>query len=579
VEPAVSCGQLTIRARGTVRAVLSSRKARLFSTLLAVPLIVSLSSLGPTFADDPPRRAPAETLLQLSADPFTDAVAQHRTEVEPDNFAFGSTVVSTFQVGRISNGGASNIGFATSTDAGVHWTNGFLPGSTKVATPPGKYDRASDASVAFDAKHNVWIISYLGLITPDPNRASTFKVDVLVSRSTDGGLTWSAAVPVDATGTKFLDKNWTACDNTPSSPFFGNCYTEYDDNSRNDLVLMSTSTDGGLNWGPGKPTSDPPNAFSRPRGTPGAHGIGGQPLVEPNGRVVVPYVNLDVELGFFAFGAGSFVSTDGGATWSRSVLISEQDFHEPNASACPQIPGCGIRAGIPLPTAEIDAAGRVYVVWSDCRFQPMCQTSDLVLSTSDDGLVWSAVQRIPISAVGSLEDHFIPGLAVDRSTSGRGARLGLTYYFYPDANCTTDTCDLNVGFISSTNGGRTWSTPEQVAGPMKLRWLPSTTQGLMVGDYISTAIPSGGARSPEGDGRDTGEAGNSVPVFAVAHAPSGGVLDEAIFTVVGENLDRGGNVPIEGVEGRGSGRDISSMGSRSDDEGEPLPLRHPATVQ
>src|SRR2546427_12040390 len=54
----------------------------------------------------------------LSTDPYTNPTSQHQTEVEPDTFAFGNTVVSAFQVGRFFDGGASNIGFATSTDGG-----------------------------------------------------------------------------------------------------------------------------------------------------------------------------------------------------------------------------------------------------------------------------------------------------------------------------------------------------------------------------------------------------------------------------------------------------------------------------
>src|SRR6266568_6224531 len=65
------------------------------------------------------------TLLQISSDPYTNSTSQHKTEVEPDTFAFGSTIVSTFQVGRFFNGGASDIGFATSTNGGKSFTNGF----------------------------------------------------------------------------------------------------------------------------------------------------------------------------------------------------------------------------------------------------------------------------------------------------------------------------------------------------------------------------------------------------------------------------------------------------------------------
>ena len=66
--------------------------------------------------------------VQISDDPFTNTTSQHRTEVEPDTFAFGPTWVSAFQVGRFFNGGASDIGFATTNDEGNHFVQGFLLG-------------------------------------------------------------------------------------------------------------------------------------------------------------------------------------------------------------------------------------------------------------------------------------------------------------------------------------------------------------------------------------------------------------------------------------------------------------------
>src|SRR5919112_826413 len=77
-----------------------------------------------------PARANA-ALTQVSADPFTNATSQHATEVEPDTFAFGSTVVAAYQVGRFFDGGASDIGYARSLDGGTSWdTSSFLPGLT-----------------------------------------------------------------------------------------------------------------------------------------------------------------------------------------------------------------------------------------------------------------------------------------------------------------------------------------------------------------------------------------------------------------------------------------------------------------
>jgi hypothetical protein len=437
------------------------------------------------------------TLTQLSTDPYTNSTSQHATEVEPDTYSFGSTIVSAFQVGRFNNGGGSNIGFATSTDGGATWTHGFLPGTTTFATPPGTYDRLSDPSVAYDAKHNVWLISYLALVGANPNISPTVPA-VLVSRSTDGGQTWgNNPIQVNsAGGTNSQDKNWSVCDDTATSPFYGNCYTEWDDNGNGNLVQMSTSTDGGLTWGTRKSTAN------------NATVIGGQPVVQPNGTVVVPIENAN-ETALLAF-----ISTNGGASWNSTITVTSVSHHTDAGS---------IRSGS-LPTAEVDGAGKVYVVWSDCRFESRCRANDLVMTTSTNGTSWSAVTRIPIDAVGSGVDHFIPGLAVDKATSGSSAHLGLAYYYYPATRCSSSTCQLDVGFVSSLNGGSTWSAATQLTGPMTLTWLANTTQGFMVGDYISTSFANGTAH----------------PVFEVATANSGSTFNEATYTPTSGLAIRGG---------------------------------------
>src|SRR3954454_2206116 len=122
-------------------------------------------------------------LTQVSSDPFTNTTSQHRTEVEPDTFAFGQTIVSAFQVGRFFDGGSSAIGFATSTNGGVTWTRGFPPGITKFHGG-GPFDRASDPAVAFDLRHNVWLISSLAL----SESGGVHGAAVVTSRSTDGGV-------------------------------------------------------------------------------------------------------------------------------------------------------------------------------------------------------------------------------------------------------------------------------------------------------------------------------------------------------------------------------------------------------
>src|SRR5262249_42561602 len=141
----------------------------------------------------------------------------------------------------------------------------------------------------------------------------------------------------------------------------------------------------------------------------------------------------------------AFRSTDGGSTWLSAVTVSAVSKHT--------VAG-GLRTR-PLPSAEIDGSRKGYGGWQGCRVRPSCTPNDLVMSTSTNGTTWTTVVRVPIDATNSGVDHFIPGLGIDKSTSGSTAHLGLTYYYYPVSNCSATTCQLRVGFISSTNGGST----------------------------------------------------------------------------------------------------------------------------
>jgi len=225
----------------------------------------------------------------------------------------------------------------------------------------------------------------------------------------------------------------------------------------------------------------------------------------------------------------AFSSSDGGVSWTPTVTISNVQFHADAG---------GIRSG-PLPSAAVEGAGKVWVVWEDCRFRSLCSTNDLVYSTSMDGLNRSAVTRIPIDDTSSTVDHFIPGVGIDPATSGAGEHVALHYYYYyyySQSNCTVSTCQLSVGFISSANGGSTWNPPVTLAGTMQLGWLPISQNGLMVGDYLATAFT------------------NSVShgVFAVAMPVSGTTtFSEATYTgqgltvaTAGQQLSSAGDKPL-----------------------------------
>jgi len=408
---------------------------------------------------------------RLSVDATANPRAEHETAVEPDSAAAGTTVVVAYQLGRIADGAASAIGWATSTDAGRTWHRGVLPGITADSSPPGPEESASDPTVAYDAVHGVWLIATLTL---EPKTSH-----VLVARSTDG-FAWSAPVTA-ATGT-ILDKEWIVCDNQPQSPHRGRCYAAYSDDDGNQTLVI-WSDDGGATW------STPVRASSILVGT--------QPVVLPDGTLVVLAGDYVGEQGLTG-AIDSLVSPDGGQSWTRVTVSQIQ-----------AAPAAGLRA-ISLPSVAVDAAGKIYAVWDDCRFRPGCSGDDLVLTTSRDGLTWTPPARVPVAPPGSSQEEFIPGLDASPTQAGR---LGIVYAYYVSGSCPRR-CLLGTAFVSSPNGGASWSPAQRLdAVPMPLDWLAATSQGRMTGDYYSTSF-----------------AGNRVvPVFVLAAPPVGSHLREAVF--------------------------------------------------
>jgi hypothetical protein len=406
---------------------------------------------------------------RLSRDPYTGAEAQHESEVEPDSLTVGRTTVATFQVGRRFSGAADNVGFAVSPDDGLTWRSGLLPGLTRASMPAGANERASDPVVAYDAVNRVWLIATLAL--------EGQITRLTVSRSTDG-FTWANPVTaIEGTSTNGItfDKNWIACDNGPSSPHRGRCYLVYTDTLRSDRLAVITSIDGGATW-------------SLPVGIPVTDAVGAFPVIRQSGELVVAYLWSGRRL-------GSSVSTDGALSFGQPSIIAEVEVR----------PARGLRF-FPLPSADVDPSGRVWVTWHDCRFSSGCAANSAVVATSTDGRSWTAPTRVTMA-----RNAFLPAIGIHPTTG----RVAVVYHVVRPGGIDVELVESRPG---SPSQPLRFSSPRRLsAQTMRPEWLPNTTSGRMLADYISVHY-----------------AGNRpLAVWALASEPLGQSLRQAVYATRG----------------------------------------------
>ena len=406
---------------------------------------------------------------RLSRDPYTSADAQHETEVEPDSFTVGRTTVATFQVGRRLGGAATNVGYAVTTDDGGSWRSGLLPGLTVASRPAGTNERASDPVVAFDAAHGTWLISTLAL--------EDGVTRLAINRSPDGS-TWSNALAAaeetaEGGGEDIgFDKNWIGCDNTPTSPFYGRCYLVYTHSADHDMLAVTWSTDGGITWSPGV------DIGARPA-------VGVFPAIRPTGELAVVYL---WETNPSAVAASR--STDGGATWGAPVRIADVRN------------SCRIRGfrAFPLPSADVDRNGRIWAVWHDCA--PGASTNAVFVSTSDDGVTWTAP-----SVVTRGRNAVLPAIGIDPATG----RVAIAYM-------RSGSAGVDVELVESQGAATGFGAPRRLsAQSMPFEWMPSTTSGRMLGDYISVHYARG----------------RPLVVWVLASEPVGASFRQAVYSTRG----------------------------------------------
>jgi hypothetical protein len=225
-------------------------------------------------------------------------------------------LAGVFQEGRFANGGgAVDCGYSISQDGGLTWTRALIPHLTM--TSGGPYFRATDPVVAFNLVSNVYLET---LVATD---AQFINGAVVLSKSTDGGATFAAPVVAYRPGNNsvFPDKEWMAINTFPGTPTGSRLLVTFtlfsNINSEGAPIMRVFSDNGGATWSSAAAISAETTLQ------------GSQPLYLPNGNCVVVYWNFGTNQQP-GERLEAVISTDGGQTFGLPKIITfANEYNEP----------------------------------------------------------------------------------------------------------------------------------------------------------------------------------------------------------------------------------------------------------
>jgi hypothetical protein len=404
--------------------------------------------------------------------------------------------IGVWQQDRWSDAGANGLMTGVSHDAGRTWirTSAHLSRCTGGrADNGGNYERASDPWVTFSPDGTAYQIS-----VSFNNSAESLAKAILVSRSTDGGLTWDEPVTLtrDEDRDSAVDKESITAD--PRDPSL--VYAVWDR-----LSHLSGSAPGSI-IGPTWFTRLFNGQWEQPRVIydpgPDAQTISNQVVVLPDGTLLDFFLQIaqmstpapDRQVALLR-------STDQGHTWSGPIVVEQSltvGVADPKNRR-------RIRSGALVPAVAADPrTGKLYVAWQDSRFSGGARDAIVVSSSADGGRTWSSPKMVN-QAHGT--PAFTPAIAVSES-----GRVGVTYYdFRYDDGGNNSSLMTSYWLATSVDDGASWEeTP--VGTRFDLRTAPMV-DGYFVGDYQGLVSPSADSFIPFFSAATFPQVGNPTGIF------------------------------------------------------------------
>jgi len=367
-------------------------------------------------------------------------------------------LIAAWQQDRWSNGGSQGLMLAASFDGGMTWklTNAAFSRCTGGNTlNGGDYARASDPWLTVSPAGTVYALSLSftgGILQPGSSSA------MLVSSSTDGGMTWSMphALIQDGSGT-FNDKGSITADPTDSNYV----YAVWDrlTGATGGPSYLAVTADGGSTWQTARSIYDP---------GPQNQTLGNQLVVLPTGVAVDIFTEIDNTGAASSALLRAISSSNHGAIWSAPVTISSLTavgVTDPHS-------GTPVRDGSGIGSISVGPGGVIYVAWQDSRFSSGQRDGIAMVQSSDGGLHWST--PVEVNADPNVQ-AFTPTIHVRAD-----GVIGVTYYDLRNDTSSTALFLTDCWLVTSSDGVNFRET--HLSGPFDLHQA-ANAQGLFLGDY------------------------------------------------------------------------------------------------